>query len=293
MKLRWKFNLIVIGVFVAAFTPAALIARDLMQHGARDQVLENARIMMETASAMRSYTVQQVRPLLAPAMEKEFLPQSVPAYAATEIFNALRVKHPEYSYKEATLNPTNPRNRAVAWEEDIVNEFRGDPARNELQGEREREMPLGRTLFLSHPIRVKDPACLTCHTTPETAPASMLKVYGTSGGYGWKLDETIGAQIVQVPMWAAARAADDAFRGFLWTLAGVFAFTLAALNLLFERFFIRPLKQLSAMADRVSRGELSVEGVATGGNDEVATLAGSFDRMRISLVKALGMIEGE
>ena len=104
--------------------------------------------------------------------------------------------------------------------------------------------------------------------------------------HGWKLDETIGAQIVQVPMWEAVRASDEAFRGFLVTLGGVFAFTLLALNVLFELVFIRPLKRLSSMADRVSRGDLAVEGVATSGNDEVAALSGSFDRMRISLVKA-------
>ena len=87
---------------------------------AETQVIQNARIMMETALAMRGYTVSQVRPLLAPLMESEFLPQSVPAYSATEIFNSLRENHPQYTYKEATLNPTNPRNRAVDWETDLV-----------------------------------------------------------------------------------------------------------------------------------------------------------------------------
>ena len=42
---------------------------------------------------------------------RTFLPQSLPAYAATEIFSTLRQQHPEYSYKEAVLNPTNPRDR--------------------------------------------------------------------------------------------------------------------------------------------------------------------------------------
>ena len=90
MHLRVKLNVIVVAVFAAAFVPAALVVRGLLRDGAREQVLENARIMMETATAMRTYTVKQVRPLLAPAMEEKFLPQSVPAYAATEIFEALR-----------------------------------------------------------------------------------------------------------------------------------------------------------------------------------------------------------
>ena len=291
MNLRVKLNLILVAVFAAALAPAALITRGLLQDGAREQVIDNARIMMETATAMRTYTVKQVKPLLLPALEKEFLPQSVPAYAATEIFNSLREKHPEYSYKEATLNPTNPRNRTVDWEADIVEEFRGNGAATELRGE--RATTLGPVLYLSHPIKVKDPACLTCHTTPEQAPPAMVRLYGNSGGYGWKQDEVVGAQIVQVPMSAPIRMADEAFQAILMTLAGVFLFTLIAVNLLLELVVIRPVKRLSEMADRVSRGELGVEGVATTGPDEVAVLAGSFDRMRISLVKALGMLEGE
>ena len=107
-------------------TAASVISRNLLNDNARSQVIQNARIMMETAMAMRSYTVSQVRPLLADQLDETFLPQSVPAYSATEIFNTLRDRHPEYTYKEATLNPTNPRNRAVDWESDLVNEFRRD-----------------------------------------------------------------------------------------------------------------------------------------------------------------------
>ena len=59
-------------------------------------------------------------------MKYTFLPQSVPAYSATEVFNDLRKKHTEYGYKEAVLNPTNPRNRAVDWEADVITQFRGN-----------------------------------------------------------------------------------------------------------------------------------------------------------------------
>ena len=141
MKLLAKLNLIVVLVFAVAMVPAALISRGLLEHNAQAQVIQNARIMMETALAMRGYTVSQVKPLLAPAMRDTFLSQSVPAFAATEIFNTLRKDHPEYTYKEATLNPTNPRNRAVDWEADLVGEFRRDPAREEIVGH--RDTPLG------------------------------------------------------------------------------------------------------------------------------------------------------
>jgi len=289
MNLLVKLNLIVVLVFAVGLVPAAMIAHDLLTANAERQVIQNARIMMETALAMRGYTVDQVRPLLAPLMEEKFLPQSVPAYSATEIFDALRESHPEYTYKEATLNPTNPRNRAVDWETDLVNEFRRDGSRHEIVGH--RDTPLGPALYLSQPIKITNPDCLSCHTTPEEAPPAMLAVYGEDGGFGWQMDEIIGAQIVQVPVSESVRLAEEAFRKLLIVLVGLFVFTLLGLNLLLWAVVVRPIRRLAAMADRVSRGDTDVEEVRVRGGDEVATLAGSFGRMRISLAKALAMLE--
>lgn len=289
MRLHVKLNLILVVVFATCLVPTGFILQKLLRDNARTQIIENARIMMQTAMAMRGYTVSQVKPLLAPMMAETFLPQSVPAYSATEIFNTLRENHPEYTYKEATLNPTNPRNRAVDWETDLVNEFRRDTGVMEIVGE--RNTPLGMSLYLSHPIRVGNAACLSCHTTPAEAPPSMLAVYGSNNGFGWKLNETVGAQIVQVPMSAPVKLADEAFRKLMLTLVGVFAFVLVALNLLLHLVVVRPIIRLSAMADKVSHGDLDADEVSFSGSDEVSILAGSFNRMRISLVKALSMLE--
>jgi len=289
MSLFVKFNLILVLVFALALVPAGLIANRMLQKSAREQVVENARIMMQTALATRTYTVKQIKPLLEPRLAEEFLPQSVPAYSATEVFNYIRESHPEYTYKEAALNPTNPRDRALDWEADLVNAFQADEGLKEVVGE--RESPLGRALYLGRPIRITDPGCLSCHTTPESAPPSVVKAYGPTNGYGWKLGEVIGAQIVSVPMSVPVATADAAFRALLTALIGVFVVMLAILNVLLWLVVIRPLRNLSAMADQVSTGNFEAPEVRVEGRDEVAVLAGSFNRMRISLAKALRMLE--
>src|SRR5262245_25498214 len=126
MGLRLKFNLVLVAVFLVGLGVSGFISYELLHKNARDEVLRNAGVMMEGALSMRSYTVSQVRPNLAVDPDK-FLPQSVPAFGATEIMNLLGKKYPDYSYKEAALNPTNLRNRAVEWEADIVNAFRTNP----------------------------------------------------------------------------------------------------------------------------------------------------------------------
>jgi len=289
MGLRLKFNLILFLVFVMGFGVTGWISNELLQRNARDEIVRNAGLMMEAALAIRGYTVSQIRPHLEMQLMRVFLPQSVPAYAATETINELRKRHPDYSYKEATLNPTNPRNRATDWEADIVQTFRNTPDRKEIMGE--RDTPTGRSLYIARPIQVKNPACLACHSVPGMAPKSMLKLYGEANGFGWKLNEIVGAQVVSVPMSLPIHNANRAFQTFMILLAAVFAAVFLVLNLMLSWMIVRPIHRMSRAADRVSTGDFEIEEFSERGRDEIAVLGASFNRMRRSLQKAMQMIE--
>jgi len=291
MKLL-KFNLIFIPFLAICLGLVGYIARKMLLDDARQHVIQNARIIMETMLSSRTYTTKQVAPLLQQKnfklqtaveefrktidqipkggdtnlakdirgpkkegfllgqqhalqaqqqfldsvkgrpeelIDTEFHPQSVPAFAATEIFSYLREKFPDYFYKEATLNPTNPRNRATDWESDVVNQFRGKPTQTEFINT--RESPTGTALFLARPIKVNNVSCLECHSTPDKAPNEMIKLYGGDNGFGWKLDDVIGAQIVSVPVSVPIHSAESAFRVIIAWLAGAFGGILLIANI--------------------------------------------------------------
>jgi protein-histidine pros-kinase len=289
MKLIIKFNLVFIAIFLLGLAVAGRISYALLQKNAEDEILQNARIMMQSALATRNYTTTQIKPLLETQMKYTFLPQTVPAYAATEAFNDLRNKYPEYNYKEATLNPTNPRDRTVDWEADIVNQFRQGTEMNEIVGV--RDTPGGRSLYLARPIQIKNPACLECHSTVEAAPKTMIDKYGPANGFGWRLNETVGAQIVSLPTDVPLQRAEKTFNVFMLSLTGVFGFIFVVLNLMLFFIVIRPVTRLSTIADEVSLGNMEAPEFTVKGKDEIGTLAGSFNRMRKSLVKALKMLE--
>jgi protein-histidine pros-kinase len=169
--------------------------------------------------------------------EREFHPQSIPFFAATEAFNYFRQAHPDYAYKEASLNPTNPRDRTVDWEADVVSVFRKNPAKTEFIGN--RETPSGPSLFVSAPIKTEK-SCLECHSTPDKAPAEMIKLYGTANGFGWEEGETVGAQIVSVPANVSETIADSAFRSILIWLIGIAALIFALVNAAVLMLGLRP-----------------------------------------------------
>jgi len=289
MGLRLKFNLVLVLVFGLGLGGAGVLSRRILEANARDEVVRNADLMMGAALAVRSYTNRQIAPQLELQLMRTFLPQSIPAYAATETFDALREQHREYSYKEAVLNPTNPRDKAAEWETDIISQFRNDPQRKDFSGA--RETPTGTALYLARPIRITDPGCLRCHTTPEVAPASMVKLYGTANGFGWKQGETVGAQIVSVPMTVALDKANQAFRTFMVSLVLVFVVAFLALNLALSVLIIRPIIRMARAADQVSTGNMEVPEFAPKGRDEIAVLATSFNRLRRSLEKAMHLLE--
>lgn len=289
MGLRLKFNLVLVIVFLAGFAAAGGISRQLLQANARDEVVRNARLMMEAAISVRTYTINQIQPHLIKQVDEVFLPQTVPAYAATEAINQLQKTYSDYGYKEATLNPTNPRDRAADWEADLVQEFRQHGDLKELVSE--RQASTGRSLFIAKPIKISNPACLQCHSTPSAAPPSMIKVYGDANGFGWKHNEIVGAQIVTVPMDIPIRNADRAFTTFMASLAAVFVAVFVVLNLMLSWLIIRPIRKMAQSADRVSTGDFNEPEVNEAGKDEVAVLGSSFNRMRRSLEKAMQMID--
>ena len=289
MRLRLKFNLVLVVVFVVGFAAAGAVSYELLQRNAREEVLREAGLMIESALSVRKYTVDQIRPELIKVLDEVFLPQTVPAYAATEVFGELRKKYADYSYKEATLNPTNPRNRATDWEADIVNRFRQGDETKEIVAE--RDSPTGRQLYIARPIKITNPACLQCHTTAESSPPSMIKVYGPANGFGWKLNEVVGAQVVTVPMEVPRRNAQRAFVTFMSSLAVIFLVVFIVLNVMLSLLIVRPIRRLSEAADKISTGNFSEPEFPETGRDEVAILSSSFNRMRRSLAKAMQMIE--
>jgi protein-histidine pros-kinase len=283
-----RINLALIVVCALAALAIGVTSRSLLEASAKREALAAAGLMLDSALAIRTYTATEIRPLLADKMKTEFRPQSVPSYAATQHFLKIREQHADFSYKEATLNPTNPRDRTTDWEADIVQKFRNDAAVHELTGE--RETPLGMTLYLARPIR--DAAeCQVCHSLPEAAPVTLLTRYGASNGFGWQVGETVGAQIVSVPLASATASADRVFRSLMAWLIATFIAVLLVANAALYLLVVRPMRQMARIADQVSLNDLSAAEFPARGGREIAALARSFNRMRKSLHKALQLLE--
>ena len=291
LQLGQKFTLLLLLVFLSGIVASSMVLSFVLSRSAQTQLVAEALMLMETMDSVREYTSSQIGPELAGRLEAEFFPEIIPAYSAREVFERFRSNpsYREFFYKEATLNPTNLRDKADSFESELVERFRQKSYDSrEMSGF--RRTPGGNLYYIARPIRVNHQRCLNCHGFPEHAPLSMIERYGPHNGFGWALNEIVGVQVISVPAERVLKSTRQSLVLILGIFTGAFASAILLVKLWLKRFVVRPLKRMSQVAEAVSMGDTSVE-FFQGSGDEVGALANAFNRMRISLQMAMQRLE--
>jgi two-component system, cell cycle response regulator len=250
LSLRLKFNLVLVAVFLLSLGGAGLYYSYYLEKSTIEDVRQNSLVMMETAMAIRGYTTDEIKPHLDPMNAERFLPQTVPAYAATETLRRLHDRFPGYEYKESVLNPTNHSHLADDWERTLIERFRSGSETQEITGLHGEGF--SQSVYVARPIIIKQAQCLACHSVPEAAPASMRAIYGDLNGFGWQMGEIVGMQIVKLPVLYAMERSRQTFNSFMGSLTVTFALMFLALNLTLSRLVIEPIAKVNAKLEELA-----------------------------------------
>jgi HAMP domain-containing protein len=280
-------------IFSLSVLLAVLLLNHLFGIQARSLINQRSNFFMDSMLAVREYTSQKVNPIVAPLNQtgEVFRPEAVPSYSANTVFEYLKTQpdYRQYSYREATLNPTNLKDKADTFEARIVEAFRENGSIKVQSGE--RSTPLGSFHYVARPIKVGKESCLACHSTPARAPKSQLLAYGTTNGFGWKLNEVVGAQIVSVPTERVIEAKNQS----LLITAGLLILSFLVVgfvtNAVLNQLILRPMRAISLKADQASVTPASVSFEEKSRGDEIGLLARSFERMKQSLAISMQMIK--
>ncbi len=301
INLGTKLNLL-LGIILLVLTlTISLILSNILQNYAEQIVTDRASLLIETMNSVRQYTSTQVNPELASRLETEkfFIPQTVPAYSAREVFENFR-SNEEYSqffYKEATLNPTNLRDKADKFETKIIESFRDNSNSAglkmvDLQQHGFHTIPGGELFYIARPLAIKQESCLRCHSIPKNAPASQIATYGTDNGFGWKMNEIVGAQIISVPASQVVKQAQNLRWLVLGRVSIFLVLGIILLNIFLKFTITDPINKMSSQSKNLSTGDFSVE-FKHKSNDEIGILARSLNRLKVSLKMAMEMIENQ
>ncbi len=239
-----------------------------------------ARALLGLAVAARNYTAENITPLLSQLQDDEFHSETVPSFAAQTIFRRFVSQKSNYTYREAATNPTNPNDLATRFEAELIANFRSDRSKLEAQGIHHVD---GEPIFyIARPVIIKKAACLACHSTPDVAPSKMVDIYGAVNGFGWKLNEIIGVQVLTIPVTEEFQSIYELVAIFFIMLVTIFLVVSIMAMLLLQRNIIQPLRQLVNVADRSSLRNDETPFPKEGAG-EIKTLAIAISRMRTSL----------
>lgn len=289
MGLRLKFNIILALCYLLGLALSVFPFYQISRQEAIEQLQSQIDVLRAQALAIRRYTSEEIQPLLADHSSVQFLPQTIPSFSAQTAFRNFREFYPQFFYKEAALNPTNVADLAKDWEREQIERLRGNP---DLQKDVNFRISEGKSYYtVSYPLVIRSESCLSCHSTPERAPPSMVALYGSKNGFGWKLNETVGAQIISVPMDIAEARVWRNLGLFIGISSAIFLVLLILLNVLLNRYVITPVTRMAKTAEAVSMGDASVAEFEYPGTDEIASLSRSFNRMRRSLDSAMKMLD--
>ena len=281
LKIASQFTLILSIIFIVGIGLGGFALSKALENKALAEMSARGEMAVYIANSIRSYTINDIAPVINQLTnsQTDFIPETIPSIAVKRIFEGFKTnwKYKNLIYKQATLNPTNLDNRADRFEAKLIENFESDRTLKSLSGYR---LQAGEKLFYSaQPLAVTDSSCLKCHSTPEVAPKSHVEKYGTRNGYGWKLNQVIGTQIIYIPASQVFLNARKALFLFIAIFTVIFAASITSINYWLKNRVIQPLKPMAKIAEIISLDTVNVNELKVLENQELNKIVRRKDEL--------------
>ena len=292
MSIRVRF-IVIIGVLsLAASVVLAYVSYQFSVKNAMADAQKQGAIVFNMIHSSRMYFKKNQRPIVAELVEEDrFYPEIMSGFVMTRgVWEIFEKRFPGYKFKQATLDPLYPPNKADVDETKLIAEFDADRKMKNSEGKMTKN---GKHFYyFAKPVPVED-KCLRCHGTPEEAPKDQVEIYGTESGYDWRKGQVVSTAIVYVPMDAAMVAAKkSATTLFAMGAAGI-VLLMGVIWFFLSSGIVTPLAKLEEKTRQISLGKELDEDIGIHSKDEIGDLAKAIDRLRISTAKLLKRCAGK
>jgi len=245
--------------------------------------------------AIRDYVAEKVRPItLSLVPEGKFMPETMStSFVARNIFEKVRKTFPDYIIKFSSDNPRNSVNRAGSEELNMIKYFNDNPGEKIWTG----EITMGaKQYFANFSAMRMEKSCLRCHGDPADAPVELIERYGSTASFHLPLGKIVGLDTIAIPSdIVTEKLWDEIFHNF--GVLGVEILLLIISLVLIFKFVItdRLTKITEHFIYTEGQGEDVVEigTIEIGGDDEIATLTRSFNKLANKLNDSYANIKTE
>lgn len=288
MGIRSKFIIIITVLSLLATIAIGYTSYMLSRQSAIAEAKSKGEIIYNYIEASSKFFGKEQYPLIKDLVADDdiFIPELMSRFVVNRMeYEIFQETLEGYVFKQATLDPLWPDNKADAAEEEVIEYFASHPAEVEKQGIMDKDGE--RYFYTAKPIKVTKPFCLTCHGDPVDAPADQRDIYGTENGYNWKMDATVGTSIIYISIANTLKDAQQSALKIFSVGLGCLLVTIICIWVFLDRSVVAPIIRLSGSAKDISIGKNLCDSIHTDSNDEIGGLANSIDRMRISVNKLL------
>ena len=245
--------------------------------------------------AIREYVAEKVRPItLSLVPEGKFMPETMStSFVARNIFEKVRKTFPDYIIKFSSDNPRNPVNKAGSEELNMIKYFNDNPGEKIWTG----EITMGGKQYFANfsAMRMEKP-CLRCHGDPADAPVELIERYGSTASFHLPLGKIVGLDTIAIPSdIVTEKLWDEIFNNF-GVLGVEILLLIISLALIFKFVITDRLTKITEHFIYTEGQEKDVVEIGTieiGGNDEIATLTRSFNKLANKLNDSYANIKKE
>ncbi len=291
MSIRVRF-ILVIGVlsFIASVVLAYASYQFSVNNAMADAKTQGA-IVFNMVDSSRMYFKKSQRPLVAELVgEDRFYPEIMSGFVMTRgVWEIFEKRFAGYKFKQATIDPLYPPNKADDDERKLIDSFSKDRDIKNVEGIMEKNGK--RYYYFARPVAVEG-GCLRCHGEPDEAPKDQVEIYGTEHGYDWSKGDIVSTTIVYVPLDRAMAAARKAATSLFAIGAAGILLLMGVIWFFLSSGVVSPLARLQEKTTQISLGKELDEEIGINSKDEIGDLAKAIDRLRISTAKLLKRCAG-
>lgn len=214
-----------------------------------------------------------VHPVNDPGQTTTFYSKN-PALAQREFSETVAASDSPAKFRMTSQNVMNPANTPDAFESRALDNIQSADLPEFFEsvgGEYRYAKPVFHTA-----------ACINCHGSADSAPQDVLTRYGAENGFGFEEGDLAGIISVTIPQRNILAGSASMFG-----IAGIASMALSILVILWfvRRRIIRPVHELTNMADNISRGQeadLDVGAIPASSRNEIDQLKLATSRMKTS-----------
>jgi signal transduction histidine kinase/CheY-like chemotaxis protein len=274
-----KFILVVAAASIGLVFGILFVNHGLQRDRMRAVLDDQAALALQYDLAIRKYVGETLSPSVHALLPPDaFLPEAMSSsYIAREITAGVRQQFPGIVLRFPSAHPRNPINQAGPDEQRLIEDFAAHPRRGIWQG----TLSLGGRSYVAHvAAQYIETPCLQCHGDPRDAPAALVGRYGPTAGFGARVGDLAGLDLIAIPFDAGVPAlAGQEARIIPLAIALVAVFALIKL-IAFRRLVTRRLRVIiDHLGGQVGPEQLTLDLGAIGGHDEITHLAVNFNRL--------------